>query len=68
MLPDMDGFAVLDALEHDHRLRDIPVVILSAKELTAAEARRLEQHAVLMVPKAQFNRDEFLARVKVILG
>lgn len=68
MLPDMDGFAVLDALEHDHRLRDIPVVILSAKELTAAEAKRLEQHAVLMVPKAQFNRDEFLARVKVILG
>jgi CheY-like chemotaxis protein len=68
MLPEMDGFAVLDTLEHDHRLRDIPVVILSAKELTEAEARRVGQHAALLVPKAQFNRESFLEQVKGILG
>ena len=42
MLPDMDGFTVLENLKSDQNLCDIPVVIMSAKELTDSDNERLE--------------------------
>ena len=32
MMPTVDGFAVLEAKAHDEVIRDIPVIILSAKD------------------------------------
>ena len=37
MMPEMDGFEFLDALAQTAALRDIPVIVVTAKELTAAE-------------------------------
>jgi threonine synthase len=68
MLPDMDGFSVLDTLQNDHRLREIPVVVLSGKELSKVEAQRLAEQATLLLPKARFNNEQFLEQVKIILG
>ena len=34
MMPEMDGFAVLDALRTDQELSRIPVIVVTAKELT----------------------------------
>ena len=36
MMPRMDGFEVLEAMEADEGLRSIPVVVVTAKELTAS--------------------------------
>jgi threonine synthase len=33
MMPEVDGFAVLDALKQDQRTSDIPVIVVTAKEL-----------------------------------
>jgi threonine synthase len=67
-LPDIDGFTVLDTLEHDPRLREIPVMIISVKELTDVEAARLSQHAVLLSDKGHFDREHFLEQVRFALG
>ena len=37
MMPDVDGFAVLEDLKADDKLRDVPVIVVTAKELTDAE-------------------------------
>jgi threonine synthase len=41
MMPGMDGFGVLDRLKVDETLRDVPVVIVTAKDLTPEERTRL---------------------------
>ncbi len=41
MMPDVDGFAMIDALKADPELSHIPIVVVTAKELTAKERARL---------------------------
>ena len=41
MMPEMDGFEVLDALAAHEEWRDIPVIVITAKQLSAAERERL---------------------------
>jgi threonine synthase len=35
MMPEMDGFAVIDALRAESLTQNIPVIVVTAKELTA---------------------------------
>src|SRR5262249_53012597 len=41
MMPEMDGFAVIERLRDDPELRNIPVVVLTAKSLSADEINHL---------------------------
>ncbi len=41
MMPNLDGFGVLEELKLDERTRDIPVIVVSAKDLTDAERKCL---------------------------
>lgn len=43
MMPVMDGFDVLERLRTDERTRQIPVIILSGRQLTLADVKRLER-------------------------
>ncbi len=62
MLPDVDGFSILQTLHHDEKLRDIPIVVLSAKELSIEERNALNIHS--LVEKANLDRLEFLSIIK----
>ena len=44
MMPKMDGFEVLDRMRADERTRQIPVVILSSRQLSLNDIKRLERH------------------------
>lgn len=67
MLPEMDGFAVLEALQHDERLREIPVLVLSAKELTLQEQNFLQPYGTAVIRKGALDRKEFLYVVHNLL-
>jgi threonine synthase len=67
MLPEMDGFSVLEALQGDNKLRDIPVLVLSAKELTIQERQTLEPRISSLIEKASLDRGKFLYLVNDIL-
>ncbi len=41
MMPNLDGFSLLDELKTDDRTADIPVIVISAKDLTSEEVKRL---------------------------
>lgn len=64
MLPDLDGFAILDTLKEDQNLRDIPVVVVSAKSLTLAESQRLNTHIKVLLEKASLDRKQLLELIK----
>lgn len=64
MLPDLDGFAILDTLKNDVQLRDIPVLVVSAKILSDEEHARLNAHIKVLLEKASLDRKHFLELVK----
>ncbi len=67
VLPDMDGFEVLDALKTDHALADIPVIITSAKELTGDEVNYLNSKIHSILGKSSLDRGQFIKIIKDVL-
>jgi len=51
MMPEMDGFGFLRALRERDEWRDIPVVVLTAKDITADDRRRLAGRADRVLQK-----------------
>ncbi|MBL8131498.1 MAG: threonine synthase [Anaerolineae bacterium] len=51
MMPDVDGFEVIDTMKADPDLCTIPIVVISAKELTARERARLNEQVKLLLQK-----------------
>ncbi len=68
MMPEMDGFAVLDALRADRQTREIPVIVVTAKELTPAERSRLSGRIDSLLQKGSFMSDELLGDITAALG
>lgn len=68
MMPQVDGFAVLDALRADEDLGRIPVIIVTAKELTTSERARLSDQIQMLLQKGTFTDEELLHEVLEALG
>ncbi len=67
MMPEMDGFAVLDALKANPETAQIPVIVSTAKELTPEEKTRLQGQIQALMQKGDFMSDEFLEEVKALI-
>lgn len=66
MMPDMDGFAVLEALRADISERFLPVVVLTADISEDAKARALEAGATDFLVKP-VSQTEALLRIRNLL-
>jgi CheY-like chemotaxis protein len=51
LMPETNGFEVLERLRSDPKTREIPVVISTSKVLDASERQRLERNAAGLIPK-----------------
>ena len=67
MMPEMDGFAVLDNLRSNPETAEIPVIVSTAKELTPDEKNRLQDQIQALMQKGGFMSDELLEEVKALL-
>jgi threonine synthase len=52
MMPGVDGFGLVEELRLDPRTRDIPIVVVSAKDITPEERERLNGHIEALYQKA----------------
>jgi signal transduction histidine kinase/DNA-binding response OmpR family regulator len=64
MMPEMDGFEFLELLRGDVAFSNIPVIGMTATDLSEADRRRLNSGIVEFVSKAACDRDELLARIR----
>lgn len=64
LLPDMDGEAVIAALQRDPNLREIPVIVYSAREFTPEERERLGQGIRQIITKGDGDRRNLLTLIK----
>jgi CheY-like chemotaxis protein len=63
MMPEMDGFEFLDELRRRPQWRTIPVIVLTAKDLTPEDRRRLDGQIERVYQKGAFNRQMLLNEI-----
>jgi PAS domain S-box-containing protein len=68
MMPEMDGFEFLSELRKRPGGEELPVVVLTAKELTAADRSRLNGHVERVLQKGAFSPDTMLKEVRRLVA
>ncbi len=63
MLPGIDGFGLVEELRLDPRTRDIPIVVISAKDITGEERKRLNGHIEAVYQKGSLQPKKFVDQV-----
>ena len=67
-MPEMDGFAVLEELRSRESMRDIPVIILTARLLSDADLDRCNRGVAAILGKGLFSAEETLGHVEAALA
>lgn len=63
MMPGLDGFAVVEAMKADPRLRDVPIVVVSAKDLAGSELDYLQANTEMILQKGSFIDESFMEKL-----
>ena len=66
-MPEMDGFAMLEVLKANEDTRRIPIIIVSAHDLSPAEQHRLTGQVEVLLHKGLFTENELLEDVSQAL-
>jgi signal transduction histidine kinase/CheY-like chemotaxis protein len=64
MMPEMDGFAVVAALQKEPHWRDIPVIVITARDLDAQDRERLNSGVQSVLVKEAFRPGELVERIR----
>ncbi len=62
-MPGIDGFGLVEELKLDPRTKDIPVVVVSAKDITAEERKRLNGHIEAVYQKGSLPTRKFVDKM-----
>lgn len=64
MMPQVSGFDVVATLKADPQTADIPVIVVTAKQITAEDRQKLAGDVKLLIEKSQLNHGRFIDEVK----
>lgn len=67
MMPELDGFGVLEELKQDPRTQNIPVIVVSAKDITADEWARLHGQIEGLYQKGSLPPRDFVEQVVEVI-
>jgi signal transduction histidine kinase/DNA-binding response OmpR family regulator len=68
MMPEMDGFQFLEALETHHPTLAMPVMVLTAKDLTQDDRKRLARHTQMLRMKGALSPRELIGDIYLLAG
>lgn len=68
ILQDTDGFSILEELKRDERTQEIPVMIVSGKDLTGEQKEFLDKNVKSIWQKGSFSGQQLVAYVVDVLG
>jgi two-component system chemotaxis sensor kinase CheA len=66
-MPRMDGFALTEAIRASARLRDLPVILMTALETDKDRLHGMEVGATAYLPKSAFDQTNLLQAIRQIL-
>jgi signal transduction histidine kinase/CheY-like chemotaxis protein/PAS domain-containing protein len=68
MMPEMDGFEVLERLQGDETWRHVPVIIVTAKDLTREDIVRLNGRVAKVVQKGAYQRRDLVRDIHAMIA
>jgi CheY-like chemotaxis protein len=68
MMPEMDGFQFLEEVQKHHIWRAIPVIVVTAKELTAADRQKLNGSVEKILQKGAYSREELFNQIHNLIA
>jgi signal transduction histidine kinase/DNA-binding LacI/PurR family transcriptional regulator/CheY-like chemotaxis protein len=64
LMPEVDGFKVVEHMRQQERTRDIPVIILTGKTITEEDIIQLNRGVAAILTKGLFNRQEIVHHIE----
>ncbi|MBF0396259.1 MAG: response regulator [Desulfobacterales bacterium] len=68
MMPEMDGFQFVEEIRKNEEFRSIPIIVVTAKDLTQEDRQRLDGYVKLIVQKGSYNRQDLLRELRSIVS
>ncbi|UBF25798.1 response regulator [Kovacikia minuta CCNUW1] len=68
LMPEMDGYAVIAALKEHAQWRSIPVVVITAKDISHEDHLKLSGSVEQIFQKGEFSCEELLAEVRNLVS
>jgi CheY-like chemotaxis protein len=68
MMPDVNGFAVVEALRADPATRQTPIMILTARHLTAADKRHLNGHVSTILARGSTAAADLVEHLRQLVA
>jgi CheY-like chemotaxis protein len=59
-MPEMNGFQILENMQAEKKLRDIPVIVISGMDLSAEQKVQLSEFGQRILSKGSFSEKELL--------
>lgn len=64
MMPELDGFGLVEALKAEPNLHHIPIIVITAKELSPIEKQRLDGKIKALLQKGSFMDSDLLSDIR----
>lgn len=63
-MPKMDGFDFADSLRRRREWRDVPILVVTSRDLSAEDRARLNGQVQAVLQKGSYTREELLAEIR----
>jgi signal transduction histidine kinase/DNA-binding response OmpR family regulator len=67
MMPEMDGFEFADQVRHHPEWRNVPIIVITAHDLSARDRQRLSGYVETILQKTGDSHESLLSRVRELL-
>jgi len=67
MMPEMDGFGVVAALQKEAGWHDIPVIVITARDLDVKDRERLNSGVQSVLVKEKFRPADLVERIRRLM-
>src|SRR4030095_11366356 len=68
MMPAMDGFEFMQELRKLSAWRELPVIVITAKDVTEEYRRRLNGHVIQILQKGAYRTEQLLREVRNLIA
>ena len=68
LLPERDGFSVAEELRQDPRWQQIPILVVTGKQLEATDHARLQGHVEKILQKGSYTKADLLRTLRALKG
>ncbi|MBF2084045.1 response regulator [Thermoleptolyngbya sp. C42_A2020_037] len=67
MMPELDGFGFVAELQQHEEWRSLPIIIITAKDITAEDQFRLRGYVEQILQKGAYSQEDLLVRIRQLV-